>query len=370
MAKNGENYNGDDLLYIVVEVDNTHPVPVGWDSEDESTGYARILLNKETNEIYQMELIVDGIFVSGADNLLEDNPVQPFHFHNQPQGGPNFFVQQLFDVDPATGEITTAALENTDTGFSFVIDEPYAMRDPVNNPGLGVDFVIDEILDGNAYLGIHTNLRPIPATPIAGDMVALSDGTINGKNLWLGDDNDVGIGGKKNDLLSLGAGEDKARGKKGDDIIDGGADNDRLFGQHGDDVMWGGDDDDLVVGGFGNDQLFGNRGDDDLRGGFDNDDLDGGQGIDNLVGGFGDDNLTGGSDADTFRFGMFSGSDVITDFEVGVDTIAFSGAQQVLAASLDDLDGDGDVDDTSLTLIGGDVAVLNADLTGAFDLLV
>lgn len=362
------NDNGS-LVYVVVELDNTHEVPVNWASEDTSTGYARILLNKDTNEIYRMEMIVDGIFVSDADNTLEDNPIQPFHFHNLPQGGPNFVVQQLFDVDAGTGDITTASLVNTDTGFSFTIDEPYALRPPVNNPGLGADFTIQEILDGNGYLGLHTNNRPIPATPIAGDLTVLGDGTIDGKLLWLGDENDVSHGGRKNDLLSLGGGNDKAWGHAGNDIMDGGAGNDRMAGQRGDDVMWGGDDNDRLIGGKGDDDLSGNRGADNLNGGRGADALNGGDGLDLLIGGFGNDVLTGGADIDVFRFGMRSGSDTITDFVVGEDSIAFVGGQRVVGAELADLDGDGDVDDTALDLFRGEIAVLNVDLTGEFGLL-
>jgi len=66
--------------------------------------------------------------------------------------------------------------------------------------------------------------------------------------------------------------------------------------------------DDVLKGGSGNDQLFGGGGDDILKGGS------------------GDDINTGGSGADVFVFGKYSGTDTITDFEIGVDTIALYGA--------------------------------------------
>ena len=360
MVKKNSGYDQQSLVYVTVELDNLHPVPVNWSSEDASTGYARILLNKETHQIYNMELIVDGISVDGGTNNLDTNPVQPFHFHNAPQGGPNFFVQQLFDVDD--GEITTASLVNTDTGFAFTIDETYDMRLPVNNPGLGLDFVFDEIFAGNAYLGVHTDLMPIPETAIAGDMVALANGTIDGVVEWLGDEDDVVIGGKKNDLLSTGAGEDYAFGAKGDDVIDGGADNDRIAGGKGDDTGWGGDGDDELLGKKGKDNLSGNRGDDILKGGKSNDDLNGGLGMDKIVGGRGNDLLTGGADEDHFRFGTKSGHDVITDFVVGEDSLAFAGNQQVVSMHLADLDSDGNFDDTYLTLTNGSISFYDADL--------
>jgi len=62
--------------------------------------------------------------------------------------------------------------------------------------------------------------------------------------------------------------------------------------------------DDILKGGSGNDMLYGEAGDDILKGGS------------------GDDINTGGSGADIFVFGKYSGTDIITDFEIGVDTIA------------------------------------------------
>lgn len=350
------------LAYFTVELDNTHPVPAFWADrlglEDLSTGHARVLINLDTKQIYKMEMVVDGMYASGdpgTQNLLQrniflddtDRPLQPFHFHNVPQGGDKFFVQQLFDVDQQAREITTASLENTDTGFRFAIDEPYTLRAPVNGADRA-QFVIPEILDGKGYLGIHTEDFKVGATAIAGTINVFGNGTMDGKIKWYGDTSDFGFGSRKNDLLSLGGGDDRAFGRSGNDVIDGGDGSDRLFGNRGDDDIWGGDDDDFLFGGTGDDNLFGNRGND------------------LLVGGFGDDTLTGGADNDIFRFGLFSGSDTITDFVESEDELQFVGFQRVLGAQLADLDGDLVADDTLLTLIGGDVAVLNVDLTSDF----
>ena len=281
--------------------------------------------------------------------MLQQNvtTLQPFHFHNLPQGGPTFFVQQLFDVDPETGEILTATLENTESGFVFSIDEAYDLRPPVNDPARA-EFVASSILSGDAYLGLHTTDLPVPATAIAGEVNAFGLGEIDGEIQWLGDEADSASGSKKNDLLSLGGGDDFANGGKGDDILDGGAGDDELLGQKGDDTIWGGDGNDLLRGGRGEDELFGNRGDDHLRGGR------------------GDDQLTGGADADTFVFSTKSGDDTITDFEVGVDVILFKGAQGVIEAEMLDLDGDGAADDALLTLANGSLSVLNADIADEF----
>ncbi len=87
---------------------------------------------------------------------------------------------------------------------------------------------------------------------------------------------------------------------------------------------------DILYGLGGNDSLSG-------QGGFDY--LLGGDGADTLNGGFGYDLMTGGAGADRFVFnngfegGAFaSGGEVITDFEAGVDRIAFVGATSGFAS--------------------------------------
>ena len=76
--------------------------------------------------------------------------------------------------------------------------------------------------------------------------------------------------------------------------------------------------------------LFGDEGNDELNGGAANDTLNGGAGNDALTGDRGTDTLTGGTGADVFYFSTrggtpssppSSGDDIITDFEVGVDSI-------------------------------------------------
>lgn len=79
------------------------------------------------------------------------------------------------------------------------------------------------------------------------------------------------------------------------------------------------------------DTLVGQAGNDTLTGQGGSDTLNGGAGNDLLVSGNSDgasDLLAGGSGSDTFRFRAFGrsfGSDIITDFEAGVDTIDIAG---------------------------------------------
>lgn len=106
---------------------------------------------------------------------------------------------------------------------------------------------------------------------------------------------------------------------------------------------YGGSQGDIIYGSGAVNALLGNGGDDDLFGLAGNDFLNGGQGVDYLVGGAGADMLTGGADADVFWY--FKGDsgvtaatrDVITDFEVGTDTINL---HDLSAGTLNYLNGD------------------------------
>lgn len=135
-----------------------------------------------------------------------------------------------------------------------------------------------------------------------------------------------------NDRFAMGRGDDIAYGGTGRDKIWGGQGYDTLYGGSGSDTLWGNDGKDVLYGGTSNDSLFGGNSRDLLVGGSGNDDLFGGRNKDTLLGGKGDDKLTGGTNhdiltggagADMFIFGrgVREGNDIITDFEVGVDTL-------------------------------------------------
>lgn len=82
--------------------------------------------------------------------------------------------------------------------------------------------------------------------------------------------------------------------------------------------------DDSFTGGRSDDVAGGGRGDDILRGGDGNDKLFGGLGRDTLEGGAGDDILIGGRGRDVFVFrDDICGSDVIRDFDINRDKLAF-----------------------------------------------
>ncbi len=90
-------------------------------------------------------------------------------------------------------------------------------------------------------------------------------------------------------------------------IEDGGNGNDSLTGTPGDDLISGGNGKDVLTGMDGNDTLLG------------------GNAKDILIGGLGNDILTGGNGNDIFGLSAGDGSDLITDFKKGQDTLGLIG---------------------------------------------
>ncbi len=165
----------------------------------------------------------------------------------------------------------------------------------------------------------------------------------NGNDYISGDGGgDIILGGDGDDTIDAGNGNDKVYGAEGNDVVYGGNGDDRILGKEGDDQLFGDGHNDTLIGGTGSDTLDGGDGDDQLDGEEDNDiligglgndllvggagadNLNGGEGDDTLFGGLEDDILTGGADADTFVFEPVSGNDVITDYELGVDSLQIS----------------------------------------------
>lgn len=122
-------------------------------------------------------------------------------------------------------------------------------------------------------------------------------------------------------------------GGLGDNVMKGnGAGNDfvvfsgtnLLLGRGGNDSLTGGSGIDTVKGGGGNDLISGNADDDKLIGNAGSDTIKGGDGNDTITGGGGTDTMSGGLGDDTFVFkGRASGTDTITDFQDGHDTLEF-----------------------------------------------
>ena len=178
-----------------------------------------------------------------------------------------------------------------------------------------------------------------------------------------GGGNDVMRGNGGHDSLRGGKGADVLKGGSGNDLLAGGAGNDKLYGGAHQDTLRGLAGNDMLRGGGGKDTLVGGTGNDDLMGDAGNDRLIGNAGRDTLNGGSGNDRLTGGQDADTFVFSKAHGSDVITDFTLGVDVLEFAFEGGAPSLQIDQV-GDHLVVTTAegtITLLGIDGALVTND---------
>ncbi|WP_152608518.1 calcium-binding protein [Croceibacterium mercuriale] len=158
-------------------------------------------------------------------------------------------------------------------------------------------------------------------------------------------------GGNINNEVYAGTGNDTvtmtARVLEGTDVelaynyADGGTGDDTIFATafgDGDDYLInevsGGIGNDIIIarteGGYGESYIAGGSGADVLQviGGFYNE-LYGQGGNDTLFGGTGIDIMSGGTEADRFFIGLNNGADVITDFQVGSDTLVLTDGQTI-----------------------------------------
>ena len=250
--------------------------------------------------------------------------------------------QHIDDVDLWIGGISEAGVNGGLAGelFSLILTEQFARTafgdrffylnkahpffgsltgDGVSSE-LGIDindlFPSGDVFAGGVLNSDFVTLADIiawntPATVFVGESAFLVPFETEIKG---GDSQNVLRGSTRNDLIEGCGGRDVILALTGDDIAFGGDGRDLLFGNGGDDALYGGGEQDFLVGGRGDDLLLGGEGCDMLVGNA---------GADVLGGGDGADTLTGGQGPDTFVLG--SGRDIIRDFEIGIDTIAFEG---------------------------------------------
>jgi Ca2+-binding RTX toxin-like protein len=214
--------------------------------------------------------------------------------------------------------------------------------------------------------------------------------TING-----GTEADVIDGGDNNDVLDGGEGSDNINGGNGDDKITGGAGNDELVGGAGTDTLIGGaGNDEYYVDaadqiqedpGGGNDLIAptsslvmpdniedaylnvsgltvtGNGLDNAMFGSTGADTMNGAVGNDVIEGDLGADKLSGGGGNDQFRYELDNlsdlgllGGDIITDFEVGKDTIDLHNLFSAFGKASADPIGEGYL---QLQVVGGDTNI-------------
>lgn len=164
-----------EVARAVAEMRNNHETSAHWGSAVPGQGAASLIFDAEAGTILELVMRIDGISPETLANAGPNGVLGPIHIHNYPQGGPNFFVQQL------PGEI-----EETETGFIFRLSN-WTVEDPKVGPDGGAAFVLSEVANGNAYFGLHTshtlcpgnqkegmeNLCAAPGTALSGHITVL-----------------------------------------------------------------------------------------------------------------------------------------------------------------------------------------------------
>lgn len=189
---------------------------------------------------------------------------------------------------------------------------------------------------------------------------------LNGDPNFPGESDTIyGFGGA--DILNGFGGNDTIYAGSGNDTVNGGVGDDDLFGESGNDTMDGGDGEDEMLGGSGNDVMDGGEGSDRLNGGSGNDIMTGGEdGYGGGDDGYGTTSSAvaiiaedgcGGCIGDEFVFTPGCGSDIITDFEVGIDELVLEDGLKIRTISERDVNSDGTMD-TLVQFFGGSVALL------------
>ncbi len=234
-------------------------------------------------------------------------------------------------------EITYATTTLTNAGTLVGYVSTFSYADNISNTGEitgslnlsgGTDTLFNSgQIGGSVQFGINED-QMLNSGTVAGSVLLLG-----GNDTYTAAGDGVVLGG-----IEGGAGDDTITGGNLSDYIDGGDDNDRIYGRDGDDDLRAGTGADFVSGGMGDDQIlgddgadkmFGGDGDDTLNGGRDKDTIRGGDGNDEIKGGRLNDVLNGGAGADVFVYDVkqdssTGASDVIQDFEVGIDVIDLS----------------------------------------------
>ncbi len=229
---------------------------------------------------------------------------------------PSFNIQKVTQITSQSATVMATANQRIDLAISnstaTSIPQAVARVQQVSLGATTQDFKavgagskpISQLVTDNTGAALDSKIQAVIlpvgiATPVVtgdADLGSNSPGQINGTN-----------------------GDDIITGTSGNDVINGRRGNDSLDGSLGDDTLYGGKGNDTLLGASGNDALFGGRGADILNGDDGNDILLGGKGDDLLNGGLGNDTLTGGKGVDKFLLSTNSGTDTITDFEVGKD---------------------------------------------------
>ncbi|MFN3726225.1 MAG: Ig-like domain-containing protein [Allosphingosinicella sp.] len=297
----------------------------------------------------------------------------------------------LFDVDAATGALTTTAPLNFEDRSSYTITaeavDPDGLRvrrtftitvADVNEAPVAVDDAVE--VDEDASTGnLWSTLTGNDSDPDTGTTLIIQSvdtSATNGSVIFDSatqtlryvadaDAYDLLLPGETaidrftytvtdgNGLTSMATVEVTVTGR---------FDSETRFGGNGNDMIISGNGEDFLYGGNGNDTLSGGGGHDLLAGGNGNDFLDGGAGRDDLYGGNGNDRMAGGEGPDSFWFARGGGNDTILDFDVAEDRLVLGEGVGVQGHRVGDVNGDGIADLTiAFSRGGGSVVLLGVD---------
>ncbi|MEL7468886.1 MAG: LamG-like jellyroll fold domain-containing protein [Pseudomonadota bacterium] len=262
----------------------------------------------------------DDTLDGGADNDVLEGGAGADLFRFGADGG----IDQVLDF-----ELGTDLLEFENASFADLV---------IEDSRFGAKISFDAADSSNALFLNNILAAEVTVSSFAGTNEVIA-GTENADRLHGTDGDDVMEGGSGDDWFYRSAGADLMIGGAGDDgyFIDdvgdkiverAGEGTDRaigsvdftlaahveigtiegegavdITGNEQDNQIRGNTATNVLIGAGGRDRLYGMEGDDILDGGAEN------------------DILAGGAGADIFRFGLGGGSDVITDFEIGVDLI-------------------------------------------------
>lgn len=341
-------------IVLTGDLDADQEVGTGSDSTATGTGTLVITLNEMTGDVsYTSELSVVGL--NEAD-LQTPAPgvASAIHLHNAPAGANGPIVRDTLvdagatiDANAATGVSGADVIEN-----QIELDVLSSIERVVGSDD-------SDTVDLSGFNGVTIDLdvnTPQPG-PASQDGVVLVDGEavleVNDFENVLGSNGDDLILGNNaiNVLEGLG-GNDSIHSFGGADTIDGGEGIDTALFSAGAGVVVDLDDNGNAIAQInapdgdvidtvlnfeningsnnaqspngGNDILSGNEGVNVLNGQAGDDILNGEGGDDILIGGEGNDILIGGGGADTFSFGPDFGTDIIQDFQLGIDRLDFS----------------------------------------------
>ncbi|MEG5042660.1 MULTISPECIES: FG-GAP-like repeat-containing protein [unclassified Microcoleus] len=231
---------------------------------------------------------------------------------------PSFNSQQVSQITSQSATVMATANQRIDAAVSnptaTSIPESLARLQQVALGPTTQDFKevgtgnkpISQVVADNTGTALDSRIEAVVlpagiATPVVSGDADLGS---NSPNAILGTNGD--------DILTGDSGNNVLMGMRGNDSLDGSLGNDTVFGGKGSDTM---------LGSSGDEALFAGRGADIVNGDDGNDILYGGKGDDLLNGGLGSDSLIGGMGVDKFLLSTNSGTDTITDFEVGKDLL-------------------------------------------------